>query len=199
MEHFHILTRNQDVNPLVLAIKRRPELWQADTFLRHYPQGPFGETEAIMLRFPVIATGLTEEEIQAYKENRLPGHDQHESVDQPAYKVLHEARPLVMGLMARVGGERLGRVIINKIKPGGRIFRHADTPEHANYYTRFHIVLQGNPGAVLRCGDFAGDKAETFNMVTGDVFWFNNKLEHEVFNNSNDDRISMVVDIRTSR
>lgn len=199
MKHFHILTRNQDVNPLVLAIKRRPELWQEDTFLRKYPQGPFGETESIMLRFPVVATGLSDEEIEAYKENRLPGHDQHESVEQPAYKLLHEARPLVMGLMARVQGERLGRVMINKIVPGGRIFRHADTPVHCDYWTRFHIVLQGLPGAVIKCGDFEGGAEEAFSMSTGDVFWFNNALEHEVTNNSADDRISMVVDIRTSR
>lgn len=199
MQNFHFLAHGLDVNPLVLAIKRRPDLWKEDTFLRHYPQGPFGETESIMLRFPVIAQGLSEEQIEAYKQNRLPGYDQHESIDQPAYKVLHEARPLVMNLMSRVQGERLGRVMINKVSPGGRIFRHADTPEHCNYYTRFHVVLHGLPGAVLRCGDFENDQVEQINMVTGDVFWFNNALEHEVINNSADDRISMVVDIRTSR
>jgi hypothetical protein len=119
--------------------------------------------------------------------------DQHENVDQPAYKILHEARPLVMDLMHRVGGERLGRVIINKIAPGGKIYPHADTKDHCEYYTRFHLVLWGKPGAVIRC-----DK-EQMNMKTGDCFWFNNALEHEVINNSGEERISMVIDIRTSR
>ncbi|WP_254792091.1 aspartyl/asparaginyl beta-hydroxylase domain-containing protein [Achromobacter sp. NFACC18-2] len=181
------------MNPLMLAIRRRPDLWKEDTFLRHYPQGPFGQTESIMLRFPEKVEGLTEEQIEAYKQNQLAGHDQYEAVDYPAYAVLHEARPLVMNLMARVQGERLGRVMINKVAAGGRIFAHADTPEQTRYYTRFHIVLHGLPGAVLKAGD------EEINMNTGDVFWFDNKQVHEVINNSRDDRVSMVVDIRTAR
>lgn len=189
MNHFHFLAHGLDVNPLVMAIKRRPELWKEDTYLRDYPQGPFGEVESIMLRFPVKSV----KETQAEADEFIKTHDPHESIDYPPYKVLHEARPLVMNLMHRVQGERLGRVMINKVSPGGRIFRHKDTPAHCEYYTRFHIVLQGLPGATLICED------EQINMNTGDVFWFNNALEHEVINNSSDDRLSMVVDIRTSR
>jgi hypothetical protein len=95
--------------------------------------------------------------------------------------------------MAYVHGERLGRVMINKIAPGGVIYPHADTPEHAEYYSRFHIVLQSQPGVVFRAGD------EQVYMATGEVWWFDNKQEHEVINNSADDRIHMIVDIRTSR
>jgi hypothetical protein len=193
MNNFHFLAHGIDVNPLVMAIRRRPDLWQEDTFLRHYPQGPFEQMESIMLRFPEKVEGLSKEQIEAYKKNQLAGHDQYEAIDYPAYKILHEARPLVMNLMTRVQGERLGRVMINKIVPGGRIFAHADTPEQTRYYTRFHVVLHSLPGSVIKCGD------EQINMVSGDVFWFNNSVVHEVTNNSADDRISMVVDIRTSR
>lgn len=197
MKHFHFLAHGIDVNPLMLAIRRQPDLWQEDTFLRHYPQGPFGQTETIMIRFPEKVEGLTEEQIEAYKANQLAGHDQYEAVNYPALAALPEARKLVFDLMARVNGERLGRVMINKVSPGGRIFPHADTPEQTKYYTRMHIVLHGLPGAILRCGD--GDDAEQINMNTGDCFWFNNALTHEVVNNSADDRVSMVVDIRLPR
>lgn len=189
MKHFNVLARGLDTGPLVMAIARRPELWKEDTYLRDYPQGPFGEVETIMLRFPVKSV----KETQAEADEFIKTHDMHESIDYPPYKLLTEARPLVMNLMTRVAGERLGRVMINKIMPGGRIFAHADTPAHCEYYTRFHIVLQGLPGAVIRCAD------ESMNMITGDVFWFNNALEHEVINNSGDERWSMIVDIRTSR
>lgn len=175
--------------PLLVAIKRRPELWKEDTYLRDYPQGPFGDVESIMLRFPVKTVHETEEALRRHQAN----FDQHENVDYPAYKLLTEARPLVMNLMSYVGGERLGRVMINKLKPGGRIYPHPDTEEHANYYSRFHIVLQSGPGALFRAED------ERVHMGTGEIWWFNNKVEHEVINNSADDRIHMVVDIRTSR
>lgn len=185
-----------DVMPLMLAIRRRPELWKEDSFLRHYPQGPFGETESIMLRFPKIADFSKDKsgrKIEKYKANLLPGYDQHESEDKPSFKLLTEARPIIFALMGTVQGERLGRVMINKIVPGGRIFPHADTPMHADYYSRFHVVLQSQPGVVFRCAD------EQIYMAPGEVWWFNNKLEHEVVNNSADDRIHMIVDIRTSR
>jgi len=141
-----------------------------------------------MLRFPVKTTVETQKELEEYGKS----DGQHENVDQPAYAKLTEARPIVFGLMSRVQGERLGRVMINSLRPGGTIFPHADTPAHCEYYTRFHCVLQTSPGAVIRCGD------ETIHMPQGTVWWFNNALEHEVLNGGTVDRIHMVIDIRTS-
>ncbi len=193
MDNFHRINAGLDTQPLLLAIKRRPELWNEDTYLRDYPQGPFGEIHTVMLRFPVKRVLEQEAEVRAVAEGAHPTIDRHESVDCPAYKLLPEARPIVMGLMHYVGGERLGRVMINRIRPGGRIYPHADTPAHADYYSRFHVVLQSQPGVDFRCGD------EHVYMAMGETWWFNNKLEHEVLNNSADDRIHMIVDIRTSR
>jgi hypothetical protein len=189
MRNFQRISSGVDIMPLLLAIKRRSELWKEDTYLRDYPQGPFAQIESIMLRFPVKSVHETEADLQQH----LSTYDQHENVDYPAYKQLPEARPLVMNLMAYVGGERLGRVMINKIAPGGVIYPHADTLAHAEYYSRFHIVLQSQPGVAFRAGE------EQVYMGTGEVWWFDNKQEHEVINNSSDDRIHMIVDIRTSR
>lgn len=192
MKHFLQLATGLHVLPLLLAIRRRPELWKEDSYLRHYPQGPFGEVETIMLRFPKQVTLDTEEQLALYKQNMLPGFDQHESIDYPPYAVLPEARPLVAGLFAMVQGERLGRVMINKIAPGGRIFPHADTPEHTAYYSRFHLVLQSAPGVRFKAGD------EEVYMGTGEFWWFDNKQVHEVINNSDVDRIHVVMDARCS-
>jgi hypothetical protein len=104
-----------------------------------------------------------------------------------------EARAFVMNIFTAVGGERLGRVILNKIEPGGRIYPHPDTPEHARYYSRFHLVLQSAEGVKFRSGD------EWTYWETGSVFWFRNDLDHEVINESSIDRIHMVVDARCRR
>lgn len=189
MNNFLKICQGIDPMPLLIAIRRRPELWREDTYLRDYPQGPFKDIESIMLRFPVKSVHETEAELQ----DHLSRYDQHENIDYPAYKLLTEARPIIMNLMAYVGGERLGRVMINKIAPGGVIYPHTDTPSHTDYYSRFHVVLQSQPGVVFRAGD------EQVYMGTGEVWWFDNAKEHEVFNNSADDRIHMIVDIRTSR
>jgi hypothetical protein len=192
MKHFQRISAGLDIMPLLLAIKRRPELWSKDTFLRSYNQGvPFGCVETIFLRWPIIEDGsqMSEDDVRAY----MASDRQHENYDRPEYKLLTEARPIVMNLMHYMGGERLGRVMINKIEAGGKIIPHADTPAHADYYTRFHVVLQSFPGVHFRCDD------EQVYMATGEVWWFNNKLEHEVINNSAEARIHMIVDIRTSR
>lgn len=192
MKNFYQIAAGLDVTPLMLAIHRLDKsngIWKEDTYLRDYPQGPFGEIESIILRFPTRSVHETEEALKAH----LANFDQHENVDQEAFKNLPEARPLIFALMSAVQGERLGRCIINKVAPGGRIYPHEDTKAHAEYYDRFHIVLHSGPGATFNCED------ETVSMKTGEVWWFNNALMHDVVNNSSDYRVHLVVDIRTSK
>lgn len=171
-----------DVLPLLFQIQRQPNLWKVDTYLRDYPQGPFEDVETIFLRFPPAS--VTEIERSS--------KDQHECVWMDGAIHLTAARGIIFGLMNRVDGERLGRVMINKIRPGGRIFPHADTPIHAEYWQRFHCVLQSSPGCTFRAGD------EVRQWPVGTIFWFDNSQEHEVINNSSDDRIHLIIDIRTS-
>ncbi len=169
--------------PLLSAIYRQEKsvgVWKEDTYLRKHPQGPCGNVESIILRFP--------------KTEPLEGSvDEHESDDQPVFSLLPEARPLIFSLMSEVAGERLGRCIINKLKSGGIVYKHCDSESHARYYDRFHIVLQSSGGCVFRCED------EQVSMQVGEVWWFNNALEHEVINNSSDDRIHLIIDIRTKK
>jgi hypothetical protein len=189
MKNFQRISSGLNVQPLMLALNRRPELWKEDTYLRDYPQGPFADMESIMLRFPVKGVYETEKEAL----DHLSKYDPHENIDYPPYKLLHEFRPVIMNLMTYVQGERLGRVMLNKLRPGGQIFPHADTPSHAEYYSRFHVVLKSRPGVDFQCGD------EHCYMEEGSCYWFNNKLTHSVMNNSGQDRVHMIIDIRTSR
>lgn len=172
-----------DPTLLLNQIQRQPDLWKADTYLRDYPQGPFGDTETIFLRFPPAS--VTELERGA--------KDPHECVWMDGWLHLPAARSIVFGLMSKVEGERLGRVMINRLRPGGRVYPHADTPEHALYWDRYHAVLRSGPGCNFRCGE------ETINMQTGSLWWFQNALEHEVTNNSAEDRIHLIMDVRTQR
>lgn len=183
MRNFLRLGQNLDVLPLLLAIRRRPDLWDQNRLRTTHPGTPHTQVHDIWLRFNEMPEPGHEAEVM----------DEHESVDYPAYKVLTEARPLVMGLMTYVGGERLGRVLITLLPPGGVIAPHVDGGSHADYYSRFHIVLQSQPGVAFRAGD------EYAHMATGEVWWFDNAQEHEVINNSGEDRIHLIVDIRTSR
>jgi hypothetical protein len=190
MKNFRLIDSGLDVNKLMLKLHQLDKskgIWREDTFLRHYPQGPFGECESIILRFQPVQH--YDDEAQ-YRE-QFDKIDQHECVDRDVFRLLPEARAIVFMLMAYVEGERLGRVIINKMIPGGKIFPHSDGEAHALYYDRHHIVLQSTPGAIFRAG------SDQVTMPTGSVWWFDNSQDHEVINNGSDDRIHMIVDIRT--
>lgn len=171
-----------DPIPLLHQIQRQPQLWKADTYLRDYPQGPFGDTDTIFLRFPPAS--VTELE-RSQK-------DQHECVWMDSMISLPAARRMIMDLMAKVDGERLGRCMINRLQVGGRVYPHADTPVHANYWDRYHLVLQSSPGCDFRCGE------EHVYMPPGQVWWFQNAVEHEVVNNGAIERLHMIIDIRHS-
>lgn len=196
MRHWQLLASGVDTMPLMAEIARQPELWHEDTFLRHYPQGPFGDTDSIMLRFPAQVKVKSDKVRQRYVDNKVAGYDAHDSVFYPPWYRLPAAQNHVFALMQVLKGVRLGRVLINRIRPGGEIFPHRDHHIHTSRWRRHHLVLHGHPGAHLFIGDQESG-VEVVSMQTGMLFWFDNREEHRVINNSDDDRISMVIDIQT--
>lgn len=179
-----------DVLPLMYALQCRPELWVQDRYWKDHPIPTFREVDTIMLRFPDKPPYVASKE---EKQEYIALIDQMECFDQPAFALLPEARSMIFGLMARVSGERLGRVLINRLAPGAHIPRHRDCQPEEKYYDRFHIVLQTNQNIEFSTGN------EFMRANVGDVFWFDNAEEHEVLNRGDDDRIHMIIDIRTSR
>ena len=196
MKYFLKIAENINVLPVLMRLQQNPQFWREDTYLRTFPQGPFGEVDSIIARFPPRAVAATQEEADDLM--ATPGYDQHECIDQPIYGQIPELRPLVMNLFTFVGGTRLGRVMINRVKPGGRIHKHADTLAHANYWHRHHICLQSATGVKFTAGD------EGVWMAPGEAWWFDNgkgtadedRPAHEVINDSQIDRIHLVVDIK---
>ncbi len=186
MKNFQLIASGVDVTQLILGYKRRPDIWREDTYLRDYKQGPFKDLESIMLRFPEKTVHETEE---ALKEHAAT-HDLQDCINYPGWWQFPEAQKFVRSVMNLVEGERIGRVFLNRLRAGGKIYPHADHPFHAGYWRRFHLVCESEPGVEFRCGD------ETIHMEPGQVWYFNNALEHEVLNNSASDRVHLVMDFR---
>lgn len=164
--------------------------WHADTYLRDYAQSPFGETDSIILRFPPRTVHETEALLAEHKAHV----DIWDCQWLPVASELPELKRLTFDLQRAAEGTRLGRVLVNRILPGGRIFRHADTPEHANTWCRFHIVLHALDGVEFYCGN--PGQEELINMRSGQVWFFRNELHHEVINTTEEPRIHLIVDLR---
>lgn len=182
MNNFLKIADGIDVTPLHIALKAKPQLWNQNTLRTAHPSTAHSQADDIWLRFNEIEEGG----------DALSVVDDVMCVNYPALGEMPQARSLIYGLMARVEGEQLGRCIITRLKPGACIKPHRDEGVPATFYERFHILIQSKPGAIFRAGD------EVVQMKTGEAWWFDNTQEHEVINNSDDDRITLIVDIRRS-
>lgn len=178
MRHFQQLAAGIDVGPLAHQLALAPGLWNENDLRTTHPQSAHVEADDIWLWFNDIpddpTTVLNDIQTRPY----------------PAWRALTASHELVFDLMRRVGGSQLGRVLITRLRPGAIITPHVDEGAPATFYTRYQIAVQSLPGALFNIGD------ETVNFATGDVWWIDNRTTHSVVNNSVDDRIVCIVDIR---
>jgi len=116
--------------------------------------------------------------------------DEHDSI---WLQALPACRKICFDVMALVRGERLGGVLITRLPPGGKITPHTDAGWHAAYYDKYFVPVQNKPGATF--GFFDGE----INPAIGDVWKFNNSVPHWVNNDSNEDRIAMIICIKGER
>lgn len=167
-----------DPFPLLHALHLKPELWDQNTLRTQHPISPHKEVNDIWLFFN--RQDRAEDvinDIQTY--------------EYPAWHELPQVRAIIFDLMRRVEGVQLGRLLITKLIPGAKIPAHVDEGAPVEFYTRYQIALQSLPGAIFRIG------RETVNFRSGEVWKIDNGIEHEVKNNSSEDRIVMIADIRT--
>ena len=192
MRNFLKIAEGINTTPLLNQIIRNEDLWNQNRFRTSAEGTPFGEADDIWLRYS------PPEDLKVH--NGAMGSTA--TVWYPAREVLTEAIPLIKGLMGTVGAFALDRVIISRLAPGKKMLPHIDagceyTQQHN--IARYHIALQGLPGCNFYCGDVPEDgppDVEAVNMETGSVWWFNAHKCHWVVNDSADDRIHMLVDVR---
>lgn len=178
MKYFQQLAAGINVTPLLNALQRQPELWNQHPIRTKHPGTAHADVSDILVFF---------NDLSQIQEGII---DDKEVMAFPAWDRLPQLRPIIFDLMRTVEGIRLGRVIITKLPPGKEITPHVDQGAPAEYYSRFQIALQSLPGAVFNIGE------ESVNFRSGDVWHIDNKTIHSVVNNSADDRIVCICDIK---
>lgn len=175
MRHFQKIAENVDVVPVLDALMRNADLWDQNTLRTAHPGTAHSNVSDIWVMFNDASGDVAND---------------REVVPYPAWERLPQLRPLVLDLMRRVEGVRLGRVIITRLPPGKAITPHVDGGAPTMYFTRYQIALQSAPGALFRIAD------EQVNFRTGEVWQIDNRSQHEVINHSAEDRIVIIIDIR---
>lgn len=180
MRNFLRIASGVNVVPVLTALAAKPGLWNTDTIRTAHPQSPHAQADDILVFFNSIPA------------DPLNVVNDIQTQPFPAWSELPQLRPLIFDLMRLTEATQLGRVIISRLAPGARIAPHVDEGAPATFYQRYQVALQSHPGALFRIED------ETVSFSSGDAYWINNRAEHEVINNSNDDRIALVIDMRLS-
>ncbi len=181
--HFKKIATGMDIMPLLNALEKKPHLWDVNTERQQYAPNQ-KDTQSIFLRWcetKTVEAAFTE----------IP------AVDYPCLEELPEARPLIAAIARAANATEIGRVLLTKLRPDGFIEKHIDEGSYAAHYNRFHLAIHSDKGNLFfaegeeDCGEFC-------HMDAGEIWWFNNKRPHWLWNDSITPRIHLIVDAITS-
>lgn len=176
-----LLLSRLPVQQLHAQLLEHPELWnehQART-----TQYAHAGVSDIWLRYNDLAN---------FKGDLASFNDEHESVWYPSFEKLTAAAEIVFNVMRFVFAERLGGVLITKIPAGGRVAPHMDLGWHAKKYQKFAVQITANDEQA-----FCFDEMQLI-TAPGDLYTFNNQQIHWVENDSDEDRITMIICAQSS-
>lgn len=183
MNNFLKLGGSVDTSALSVALQLQPGLWNAHAERKEYANSPHKAASDIWLRY---------NDLDNLKDGYKKFTEQHDSVWHPAAKMLPQVRDIVFDLMARCEAERLGGILITKIPAGQRVLPHIDRGWHPEYYNvKLYVPLQSNERCVNRVED------ERVVMRVGEVWYFDNTKEHEVINDGDTDRVTLIICLRS--
>jgi len=180
MDSFKLISDKLDVSNAATELDANSNLFGEFNARREAPNSPHAEMEDIWLRYGDIS-GM----IESGDYSKIA--DEHDSI---WLKDLPECKKICFDVMALVNGERLGGVLITRLQSGGKITPHTDGGWHAKYYNKFYVPIKNEAGSVFgfNCGDIKPE--------IGDVWEFNNSHTHWVNNDSESERIAMIICIK---
>lgn len=97
---------------------------------------------------------------------------------------------LVNKVLAGLDVLEVGVAMLVNLKPGGRVTPHRDEGEYARYFSRMHIVVSSSPGNWIKCAN------DTLSPTAGQAFLFNHHALHSAGNDSDTERIHLIVDVK---
>ena len=171
----------------IAELAEHPEVWNRYTMrTRLLENSPHRDVDDIWLRYRDWS--------EFNPENPQDFAGPHVSTWYAAYYLLPQVKALVDWVISEIipEGSEIGGVLITKIKSGDSVLRHDDSKHwHSEYYKdKFMCHLQSAPGQY-----FSYDE-RSYGARTGDVVKFDNLIPHSVSNESDVDRISLILATR---
>jgi hypothetical protein len=100
---------------------------------------------------------------------------------------------LAKWMYQRVGGIKLGRIMIVNLLPNGDVSPHIDPLDYFEMHSRYHVPVITNERVVF----YDGISNVQEHMPSGVLSRLNNRVVHAVANRGTESRIHIIVDIAT--
>lgn len=171
---------NFDVSDIKKSLEYCDDLWDEHSLRRASPGSPHSEMTDIWARFGSVEDG-------DYSQLGTP----HSAVWYPCIDRIKGLKRVAFQLMALVNGEQLGGILITKLPSGAKIAPHIDQGWHAGFYEKFYLSINSPKGSYFGFEDGRIDAKE------GDCYWFRNDVLHWVENPTDEERISIIICIKT--
>lgn len=184
------LTQGRSIVPLASGLRvsglahqlaAHPEVWNTHTQRTESYNTPHKAIDDIWVRYNAWLN---------FHGDRVAFNSEHVSSWYPVVGKIPDAWLLARKVMRRVGGKRLGGVLITRIPSGGEVKPHIDTGWHAGYYEKFCVQIKGGPDQAFCFED------GQLSANSGDLYTFDNSRLHWVTNDSDHERISLIICIR---
>jgi len=179
-----LVCSNLDVLPLQKELLDNYDEFDKYEYRRTFPNSPHAQMQDIWARYNDVRPFEAKGSLEGFEA-------EHDSIWYPVIDKIPSVKKVVFDLMRVVDGERLGGVLITKLPANGHIARHTDAGWHAQYYDKFYVPILNAKGSIFGFDDGVIDPE------LGQAWWFDNSNPHWVDNESDTDRIAMIVCIRT--
>lgn len=181
-KNLHAQPWRLDVADLEGELKQNPKLWNSFRMRTVEPSSPHHGLSDIFVRYNPI---------ENYQGDRAAYNEPHLAQWWNAADCLPTARRLAFEVMSCVEGEHLGMVLITRIPPMTNCRPHRDGGWHARFYDKYAVQIKSAPGQRF-C--FEG---EALDARPGEMYLFNNAETHWVENQTEHERITLIVCVRT--
>jgi hypothetical protein len=167
-----------EADEILDEVLRNEEMFGANR-IRQHKGSAHEQVDDILLRGPTLSTGKTLADLWA----------ETECVNYITMWQFPLIEEFIKYWSIRLRNDKIGRVIITRLGPGKRIHPHVDEGPVPEMYRRYHYVIQGDKDNLF----FVEGKPQS--MCSGELWCVDVTKEHSVINQSDRDRIHLIMDM----
>lgn len=173
-----LLPRTFDVSRLVSQIDANPSVWDGYKARTAAYGTPHGGVSDIWVRYNAWKN---------FNGDMADFNGPHSSEWYPVVEHIPAVIRLCLDVLEYVGDTELGGVLITRVPPGGEVKPHVDGGWHAGHYRKHAVQLRGNQKQGFF---FVGHEVRA---EPGQVYAFDNSKVHFVKNESDSDRMTLII------